>query len=105
MKVERQDILKWYKVVDIYLNRLYNLIMFIFGIIIGFLICLVTTVTSYFIVRELLIVYGKDMVRSIKSDISMLKEATSDTTAIVFPEIEKEVFLNKNSNLEDLIQK
>ncbi len=78
--------------------------MLIFGIIIGILLSILFVIVSYIILRQIIIKNGENVRNAIEKETSMLKNATLSHDGIVFPETEKEVFLNENSELSDLIK-
>lgn len=78
--------------------------MFLLGFLLGFLICLATVITSFFIWGKILPKYGRQMERIISKELNEFNESIKPESEIIYPNFDKEIFEREGSKPSDFIK-
>lgn len=62
--------------------------------VLGFVSCFVLFLVAYAVVRELIFRKGSQIITAVENELGRLIDKSVNSAAIIYPEVEKEAFLN-----------
>jgi len=78
--------------------------MFLFGFLVGFLVCLASVITSFLVWSKILPKYGRQMERIISKKLNEFDEAIKPQSEIINPNFDKEIFEAEGSKPDDFLK-
>jgi hypothetical protein len=73
------------------------------GFILGFSFCFISFCVAYLLLREVILKNGRVIRQRVERELSILEDATKDTTDIVYPDISKDI-IESDLEIDNLLK-